>query len=621
MEQFLSVFIGLPVLGFLVSLFIPKENESGISTTAFVTTGVLALSVLGFSVWWLFSGAHAINLNEVTIYRSDTYVFFIDLYFDKVTLVYLLFSSLLAYVITLYSRAYLHRESGYKRFFNTMLLFVTGVNIVVLSGNFETLFVGWEIVGVSSFLLIGYYRHRYLPVRNALKVYSIYRVADIGLLIAMWLMHHLYHSNITFIQLNDLERVQHEIAEHPYVAMTISFAIILAACAKSAQFPFSSWLPRAMEGPTASTAIFYGSVAVHLGVYLLLRTYPFWSAIDWVKWNVVAMGVTTAVLAAVAAKVQISVKAQIAYSSITQIGIIFVEVALGFHWLALIHLSGNAFLRAYQLLISPSVVTYMIREQFFSFVPSVQSKRSKIRQYIQNSLFIIGLNEWKLDRLMYAYLWKPIKVLGRGFQFLTMRLVIILSGLMITFSIWLIATELHLPAIVNYAIPEILASFALVLVIRAFTERENPFLAWGFTTISHFWLATAVGCNETFSLTDTLFYLNGVFIAGVIGYLFLRKLARKETFDLSDFYGFSYEHKWLSFGFLIACLALSGFPITTTFLGEDLLFTHIHENQILLASLVSLNFVIVGIALMRMYSRIFLGPHKKSHHPVPLRDA
>lgn len=621
MEQFLTFFIGLPILGFLVSLIIPKENESAISTTAFITTGILALSVLGFSIWWLIGGGHAINLNEITIYRSDHYVFFIDLYFDKITLVYLMFSSILAYLIAMYSRSYLHRELGYKRFFNTMLLFVTGVNVVVLSGNFETLFVGWEIVGVSSFLLIGYYRHRYLPVRNALKVYSIYRLADIGLLIAMWLMHHLYHSNITFLQLNDSQEVQSEIAAHPSVAIAISFAIILAAATKSAQFPFSSWLPRAMEGPTPSTAIFYGSVAVHLGVYLLLRTYPFWSEIDWVKWNVVAMGVTTAILAAVAAKVQISVKAQIAYSSVTQIGIIFVEVAFGFHWLALIHLSGNAFLRAYQLLISPSAVTYLIREQFFNYSPIAAVQRSKLNQFVQNSLFVIGLQEWKLDGLMYTFLWSPVKFIGRGFHFLTVRNVRIISGLLFAFSIWMINSEVHLPTIVNSSIPEVFAAFALILVIRAFTERQSAFLAWEFSAISHFWLAFAVGFNETFSLSDTLFYLSGVVLAGIVGYLFLLKLKTKENFNLSDFQGHSYQHKWLSFGFLLSCLALAGFPITTTFLGEDLLFTHIHENQIMLAALVALNFVVVGIALMRIYSRIFLGQHKESHHSVPLRGA
>jgi len=93
---------------------------------------------------------------------------------------------------------YLHKEPGYKRFFTTFLVFFISVQIIVLAGNFETLFIGWEILGVSSFLLIAYYRHRYLPVRNGLKVFSIYRIADVGILITMWLSHHLWHENITF---------------------------------------------------------------------------------------------------------------------------------------------------------------------------------------------------------------------------------------------------------------------------------------------------------------------------------------------------------------------------------------------------------------------------------------
>ena len=102
---------------------------------------------------------------------------------------------------------------------------------------------------------------------------------------------------------------------------------------------------------------------------------------------------------------------------------------------------------------------------------------------------------------------------------------------------------------------------------------------------------------------------------------FLKKLKTKETFDLNDFYGHSFEHKWLAFGFLLSSLALIGFPITTTFLGEDLLFTHIKEDQFFIATCVSVCYIVEGIAAIRIYSRIFLGPHKKSYHPVPLRDA
>lgn len=621
MRHLIILFIGIPLLGFLISLLLPQKKEKAISYTAFITAGIGAIVSVIFTIWWVSAGAPSLNINEITLYHSGNYTFFIDLFFDKVTAVYLLFSSFLAYLIALYSRYYLHREAGYKRFFNTMLLFMTGINLILLSGNFETLFIGWEILGVSSFLLIAYYRERYLPVRNALKVYSIYRVADLGLLLAMWLMHHLWHENVTFLELNNSELLQSHLANHQFIGIAISYAIILAAAAKSAQFPFSSWLPRAMEGPTPSSAIFYGSVAVHIGVYLLLRTYPFWSSIEFVKWNVVAMGLTTSVLSAIAAKVQTSVKAQIAYSSITQIGLIFIEVALGFHWIALIHMTGNAFLRAYQLLISPSIVTYLIREQFFNFKPKRDVKLSGRKRIIQNSLFIIGLKEWKLDGIMYKFLWAPMKKMGRATNFIKPNVVLIVSLVVFALSIWVIGTETHLPNVISYAIPEIFGGIGFILVLKAFTERKYPKIAWGLIVISHFWIAIAVGFNETFSLEDTYFYLSGVVLSGAFGYFFLARLKSKVSFDLDDFQGHAYEHKWLSFGFLLAALALAGFPITTTFLGEDLLFTHIHQNQILLAAFVSLNFVFVGIALMRMYSRIFLGPHKKAYHPVPLRDA
>lgn len=621
MQNLIVIFVLLPLLGFIVSLIIPSKQEKTISYVAFSTTGIVAICVIIFTIWWIINGAETLNIREIVLYKSDNYTFLLDLFFDKVTAVYLLFSSALAYLIAIYSRYYLHREKGYKRFFNTKLLFVTGINVIVLSGNFETLFIGWEILGVSSFLLIAFYRERYLPVRNALKVYSVYRIADIGILLAMWLSHHLWHANITFVQLNDAAYVTHYLHEHYLTGLFISFAIILAAAAKSAQFPFSSWLSRAMEGPTPSSAIFYGSVAVHIGVFLLLRTYPFWSVLPLAKWNVVAIGLATAIIASISARVQTSVKAQIAYSSISQIGLIFIEVALGLHWIALIHLTGNAFLRAYQLLISPSIVTYLIREQFFHFKPIKKRKDRSWRRIIKNSIFVIGLKEWKLDGIMYKFLWAPLKKTGLLFHFISPLQAILFSLPIFIGSAWVIYNEVHLPYIIAYAIPEVFGAIALIMVLKAFTERRRTYFAWGLVILSHVWIAIAVGFNDTFSIEDTLFYLSGVMVSGGSGFFFLHRLNRREFYDLNDFYGHSMEHKWLSFGFLVSCLALAGFPITTTFLGEDLLFTHIHEDQILLAFFVSLNFIIQGISLMRMYARIFLGPNKKDYHPVPLRDA
>ena len=92
----------------------------------------------------------------------------------------------------------MHRESGYKRFFYTILFFYAGYTLAVFAGNLETLFIGWEILGLTSFLLVAFYRERYLPVKNAFKVFSIYRIGDVGIILAMWASHHLWHENITF---------------------------------------------------------------------------------------------------------------------------------------------------------------------------------------------------------------------------------------------------------------------------------------------------------------------------------------------------------------------------------------------------------------------------------------
>jgi NADH-quinone oxidoreductase subunit L len=412
--------------------------------------------------------------------------------------------------------------------------------------------------------------------------------------------------------------VNSHLHEHYFVGLIISLTIVMAAAAKSAQFPFSSWLPRAMEGPTPSSAIFYGSVAVHIGVFLLLRTYPFWSGQIEIKILVISIGIITAVLSSITAKVMSTVKAQIAYSSTAQIGLIFIEVALGWDNIALIHLSGNAFLRAYQLLISPSIVTYLIREQFFNFKPKTISQSSS---RFKNSLYIIAMNEFKLDDFMYKILWTPLKKIGNFARFMNLKITVISTIALFIGSIILLNNNTQELNLSRFFIPEFIGFIAVIILLRSFVERKNAFKAWNYIFFCLCWIVIAIGFNESFNLTDTLFYFGRIVPVFIFGLYFLKKLKTKETFDLNDFYGHSFEHKWLAFGFLLSSLALIGFPITTTFLGEDLLFTHIKEDQFFIATCVSVCYIVEGIAAIRIYSRIFLGPHKKSYHPVPLRDA
>jgi NADH:ubiquinone oxidoreductase subunit 5 (subunit L)/multisubunit Na+/H+ antiporter MnhA subunit len=621
MEALLPLFLIIPFTGYLFSLFFSQKNEKAIFLSMSIPALLQVLLAIGFTTYWAISIKEPLNIKEITLYKSDHYQFFIDLFFDEVTAVYLIMSSLLTFMIAHFSRGYMHKDPGYKRYFNNMLLYFFGIQVIIFSGNFETLFLGWEILGVSSFLLIAYYRERYMPTRNGFKVFSMYRIADIGILLSMWLLHHLFHENITFYDLNDTTMVLEHINNHYWTAVLISFFIVLAASVKSALFPFSSWLPRAMEGPTPSSSIFYGSIAVHIGMYLLLRTYPFWGQILFVKIMVIIGGLWSGFVASSIAKVQFSIKAQIGYSSIAQIGIMMVEIALGFETLALVHLAGNAFLRSYQLLVSPSVVTYMLRDMFFNYVPKPPRIFKEWQEKLTNTMYVLSLKEFYMDNYIYKYLWFPAKKWGQKMQFLTTKigLIIFIFGLAVAIYLFKDNTYEHLPY--HKYLPDVFGAIALAFVLRAFTIRKHPIGAWLLLVINHFWIALAVSFNEHFSYWEVFYYLIGVIVAGVAGYIILKILSKKEYFSLDDYYGHAIEHPKLAIAFLICTLALMGFPITTTFLGEDLLFSHIHKDQILLMTLVSVNFMLAGISIMRIYARVFMGPNHKWYRPEARRSA
>ncbi len=622
MIAFFEFFVFLPLFGFLISLVLPEKNETLLSRWSFVIIGIHMITFQAFLIYWLVQGHPASDFKDLVLYSSPDYEFFIDFYFDSITAVYLFVGSILTFLVTVYSRYYLHREVGYKRFFNTILFFYLGYNIVVLSGNLETLFIGWEILGISSFLLIAFYRDRYLPVKNAVKVFSIYRIADVGLILAMWATHHLFHENITFAKHQNYEMVHEHLQSHTWIGVFISLMFLIAAAAKSAQIPFSSWLPRAMEGPTPSSAIFYGSLSVHLGVFILLRTYPFWEYQPSVRILIGLCGLTTAIIATGIARVQSSVKSQIAYSSIAQIGLIFIEVALGWGMLALFHFAGNAFLRTYQLLVSPSVVSYLIREQFYNFTPRLRSIEDSFPKKLQNTLYILCVKEFNLDSIMYRYFWNPIKWAGQKVNFLTLNRAIgffiptYVVGLFLVYNKNLVSEQ------VQHYLTILFSVIGLMCVLKSFTERKHARLSWMLVIMNHFWVALAISFNENFTFNDIHLYLSGIAVAGVVGLLALRRLVLLEGgIDLDQFHGYSYKHPKIALLFLLMCLCATGFPISPTFIGEDLIFTHIHEDQVVLAFFTALSFIIDGLAIIRIYARIFLGPHSKSVYDMAYRSS
>ena len=563
---------------------------------------------LVFVINWLWKGPAQLDEKDLTLVHSEHFEFFIDFYFDKVTAVFLLVGSFLTLLVARYSRYYMHRESGYKRFFNTLLFFYCGYNTAVLAGNFETLCIGWEFLGLSSFLLIAFYRERYLPVKNAVKVFSIYRLGDVGIIMTMWLSHHLWNEAVTFGNLLDMTSVQAHLNEHSFLGVVIGITLLGTAAAKSAQLPFTSWLPRAMEGPTPSSAIFYGSLSVHLGVYLLLRTFPLWENQYTVRWLIGITGVITAFVASGIARVQPTIKSQIAYASASQIGIMFLEISLGWTSMALFHFAGNAFLRTYQLLVSPSVVSYLIREQFFNYSPNDYSIEDRLPTRWGNTLYLLSLKEYNLDNFLYRYCWIPLKKMGKSLEMIkstfgiTVITSFVLSAIILRWKAS-IFTENHKEI---FAI--LFALAGLILVLKAFTERHRVLFAWWLVVTNHIWISTAVSFNEHYDFTHDIIYLSGILLCGVVGHVVVRYFQKiNHRLDLNRFHGHSTHYPVASFILLICSLAVAGFPITPSFIGEDMIMSHIHEHQYILALVVSFSFIVDGLALMRIYARVCLG--------------
>ncbi|MEN9303626.1 MAG: hypothetical protein RL264_2055 [Bacteroidota bacterium] len=621
MENVLKIFIILPIIAFLISLILPKKNETLIArNTQFAVIGHFLLSI-GFTVYWAFHGAEVINLKEFSIYKSTDYDFFIDFYFDYITLTFLILGSFITSIITIFSSNYLHREEGYKRFFSTLLVFYVGYNIIIFSGNIETLFVGWEVLGISSFLLISFYRDRYIPVKNALKVFSIYRIGDVGIILVMWLSHHLWNENISFFKLNNAHLVHEHINSNSLVGLGIAMMIFISAAAKSAQLPFSSWLPRAMEGPTPSSAVFYGSLSVHIGAFLLLRTEPFWKFQIGFRVFLFLIGLLTSIYATLVGRVQSSIKSQIAYASMSQIGIIFMEIALGWNTFALVHIVGNACLRSYQLLISPSVVSYRIREQFYEFVPRLKTIEDTWPKRVEYTIYILSLKEWNLDFAHYFFLWKPLKSMGQNWKMMRFKFIFVLVGLSLIFGITTLFFGSHIHPLFKSAFPAFFAMVGFMIVIKAFTERDSVRKSWSLIMLNHISIAIAISFSEHFSWLHHVWYLSGIIVSWSIGLITINRLRKTEWVSLNQFSGLGQKHPKTAIVFFLCSLGLSGFPITPSFIGEDLIFSHIEYDQVGLAFFTSLSLIVNGLASIRIYSRIFLGPNSKLIRGAARRSA
>jgi NADH-quinone oxidoreductase subunit L len=616
LTQLLITLVLIPIIGFAGCVLVPKKWERGVFTVAMATIFLELITFLVFGYQWLSGGASPVSASIGNLYASHHYTFSLDFYFDKLSAVFLGMATLTTTLVFVFSKFYMHREQGFKRFYNTLLLFFIGLSLIILSGNFEVLLLGWEFIGMSSVLLIAFYRDRFLPARNALKVFSVYRLADVFLLGAIWYAHHLFEQSVHFSELSVL------VAEYGNQLAMLGLLLFVAALIKSAQFPFSYWLPRAMEGPTTSSAIFYGALSVHMGLFLLLRTYPLWEGSVGLRVAIGLLGLVTAIVATSIARVQSSIKTQIAYASITQIGIMFIEVALGLYWLALVHFVSNALLRMYQLLISPSIVSYLVHDQFFYFVPPAQRIKNTLLGKLRATFYILSIKEWNMNTAVSHYLWRPLKSVGRVFAFLDK-----LPVQAVSFALFLaaagITASMTLSAGRMLAVSIVAAVISIVFYVRAYATKNSARVGWNLIMLGHLFGALFLGVASHGSWKYLVMYGVGVAAAFAVGHacLWYVQIRGGESLVLRDYHGSIYAFNKLGNLFFVVCLLFMAFPISPSFLGQEILVSSIPGNHAFQVVFFCLMYLLAGVSIMRLYVKTFFGPHKSSHHEIAYRSS
>jgi NADH:ubiquinone oxidoreductase subunit 5 (subunit L)/multisubunit Na+/H+ antiporter MnhA subunit len=406
-----ALVILIPILPLLAAIVIGMSNLSGLFTgetsenaTAEIAVWAISLSCLqalillvadflgqntGFfsTGLWLASDSLNIRMNFITTGLNV-----------KLAALF----SLLLVIFHRFSINYMHREAGYHRFFFILSLFSSAILLLVLAGNAVIMFIGWEIAGLCSYLLIAYAYDRPVAAANATRVFITNRIGDAGFIAGIGLSY-TWLDSINWLKLNASAT---ELTSGQATGIALCFSV--AAFAKSAQLPFTPWLARAMEGPTPSSAVFYGAVMVHAGVYLILLLQPIFEQAPFPMILLAVTGLATALYSVVVGLTQTDVKSAQVFATSGQLGLMFLECGLGFWQLASWHLCTHAIVRGYLLLTAPS------------FIQNVRDNPAKPLDSAFSKLpwaYVLSVQRFWLDPMIDWVLVKPIRRLAQDMSY------------------------------------------------------------------------------------------------------------------------------------------------------------------------------------------------------------
>jgi NADH:ubiquinone oxidoreductase subunit 5 (subunit L)/multisubunit Na+/H+ antiporter MnhA subunit len=592
------------LLPLLISLFLclpQRFSEKTITRLSGLGLLIPAITTMGFLLYEAFSGKlpYESELVSLKLYGHE---FKLIAWIDSFTIIMLTLTHTLGLLVIKFSHGYLHLEKGYQRFFSTISFFIFGMYLLSLSGTIDMFFAAWEILGFSSFFLIAFYRSSNRSVTNALRVYNIYRVCDVGLLMGAVLGHVLWHHATKFSEIRAMSPDTLQAIPTPFL-IVLSLFLIFASLGKSAQFPFHNWPSKAMEGPTPSSAIFYGSLSIHAGVFLLVRTYPIWSFRWEMKAVVFLIGFITFTLSTIQGRIQSNIKAQIAFATTSQIGLMFIEISLGLLHLAMAHLFCHALYRCFQLLVSSSVVASSLTLNNKVTLDRLTNKKRWellfLPNGIRNTIYFLALNDFSMDTSWRGFNFLPWRLLYQYLKNILSYpfLVVLFVGVLVIFS------ETKLMGV--YVDSSILLSFmSLFFSLRALFVQQDPFLSLVELTLSLTLDILSIYLGDRNSINGIKIFLISVIPASFFG-LYVTYFYRGH--NLQDYHAEGSDHPTHANIFLVVFMVLSGMPVSSAFFGEDIIIEELIMHSLFMAFSTTMSLMLNGLICVRIYTKLFMG--------------
>lgn len=386
MESIAWLVIILPLLGFVINSFFGKKLTE--TTVSVIGSGVVLasfiISILLFSDFVTSGNTEPIRIIYLDWITVGAFSINYSVQLDQLSLMMMLIITGIGFLIHVYSHGYMHGDKGFARFFSYLNLFIFFMLILVMGSNYVLLFIGWEGVGLCSYLLIGFWYKNPAYSQAANKAFIMNRIGDLGLMLGIFLLF-LGFSTLEYHHLNQIVISEYDAAQNGYIIQNATILLFIGAIGKSAQIPLFTWLPDAMAGPTPISALIHAATMVTAGVYLIIRSNVLFSLAPFTQEIIMVVSIATALVAALIGLKQNDIKKVLAYSTVSQLGYMFFALSIGAYTAAFFHLFTHAFFKALLFLGSGSVIHAMSGEQDIRRMGGLQKKLP-----ITHITFLIG---------------------------------------------------------------------------------------------------------------------------------------------------------------------------------------------------------------------------------------